>query len=262
MVQTQMLAHANLNPRRIQSIYVVRVGKFRSKSAGIKAVFLRFSKQTHGYPTSQGSKQRVADTDIRQSVHREINLLRLPVELRNGTCAVVFRRVHVRHKVDCWIDRKSGILARQWAGDVGIVSVKRRVRPVVVITRLETVYDCRVVAKVPRTIDVVLKRDVRPDVRITEIGAGEDDLVLTGEYHGLRVKNAVTEFVPHGDARCLELIKEDLVVRKLLISPWFDRESDRDTRLIPADNGIGKFRKREEIKLHVYADVFGADSFQ
>jgi hypothetical protein len=76
------------------------------------------------------------------------------------------------------------------------------------------------------------------------------------------VKNAVTTFKPHGDACCLELIKENLVVRKLLIRSWFDHETDWDTRLIPTDNGIGKFRKREEIKLHVYSDVFGADSIQ
>jgi hypothetical protein len=60
------------------------------------------------------------------------------------------------------------------------------------------------------------------------------------------MKNAVSKFVPHGDARRLELIKENFVVRKLLIRPWFDRDTDWDTgliRLMMASASLGSARK-------------------
>jgi hypothetical protein len=97
MIEPLMLAHTNLDSSRMQTIDVVRSGKFCSKPTRIKTVFERLTKETHRYPTSPRSDEGITDTDVSEPVHRQINLLRLLINLRNGACAVIFGWVHVRH---------------------------------------------------------------------------------------------------------------------------------------------------------------------
>jgi hypothetical protein len=106
-----MLSHTDLDAGRMQSIHVVGTGKFGAEPARIKAVFVRFSQQPHGYPAFHGSDQSVTDADVRQPVHGQVDLLSLLIDLRNRAPAVILRKVLVRQKVDCRIDRMSWILA-------------------------------------------------------------------------------------------------------------------------------------------------------
>jgi hypothetical protein len=73
------------------------------------------------------------------------------------------------------------VLTSQRAGDVGIVPICSRVGPDVVIPGLEAVDYCRVIAEVPCSIYIIGKWIVRPNIAVTEIGAGKNNFILAGE---------------------------------------------------------------------------------
>src|SRR5207237_2999820 len=121
--------------------------------------------------------------------------------LRDRTLAVVLLEVMIRHEVHRRIDREGRIFAGQRTRNVGIVAVSSGVGPNVVVPRLETVYDCRVIAEVPGAINIIGVWIVRSNVGISEIGATENDFTLSGEQEHLRVDNPIAELVAHGTAR-------------------------------------------------------------
>src|SRR6185369_3113566 len=221
-----------------------------------------FSQEAYGYAPSSCSEERIADAVVRQALHREVYLLSLLIEERDCPRAVILCEVLVRYEVHRGIDRKGGVFPRERPVDVRVVSVSSRVRPRIVITSLEAIHYRRVIAEVPCTVDIIVVRCIRRDVRITEVRTREDDFVLTREQHLLDVDDAVAEFVTHGNASRLELVEQRLVHRKLQISARLDDQSDRHACVVSGDDLVGESRQLDHVKGHVDADGLFADEIQ
>ncbi len=84
-----MLSHADLYTRSVQAVYVVSSSELSSLPILIKAVFVRLRKQTHRHPAIQSPQDRITDTDIREAIHRHIDLLCLSIDLCDRTYAVI-----------------------------------------------------------------------------------------------------------------------------------------------------------------------------
>src|SRR6185503_7234405 len=108
-----MLSHLDLNARRIQAVNVIWPRQLGSQPARIEAIFVRFSKQTHRYTARHSPEQRITNTDVRDAIHRQVDLLILLIDLRNRARAVILRDVLIGQQVYRWIDWESRVPARQ-----------------------------------------------------------------------------------------------------------------------------------------------------
>src|SRR5829696_5798299 len=140
-----MLSHLDLNSRCMKAVNIIRARQLGSEPAGIKAVFVRLSKQTHGYTARNCPEQCITNSDIREAIHRQVDLLILLVNLRNRARAVILCRVLIGQQVYRWINWKSRVPASQRRGNVGVVSIKTGVCPYVVVPGLETVNYGRII---------------------------------------------------------------------------------------------------------------------
>src|SRR5829696_3100132 len=114
-----MLSHLDLHTSRVQAIDVIRSSQCGSEPAPVETIFVWLGEQANRYATRPRSQQRVADPYIRESIHRQIDLLVFLIDLRDGACAVILRRILIGHEIYRWIDRVRWIFARQRPGDVG-----------------------------------------------------------------------------------------------------------------------------------------------
>src|SRR5215216_944803 len=108
-----MLSHLDLNSRCIQPVNVIRTRKLGSQPARIEAVFMRFSKQTHRYTARYSAEQSITNSDVREAIHRQVNLLILLIDLRNRARAVILCDVLIGQQVYRWIDWESRVPPRQ-----------------------------------------------------------------------------------------------------------------------------------------------------
>src|SRR3954470_9448 len=141
--------------------------------------------------------------------------------------------------------------ARYRRGDVRVISVSSGVGPDVVIPRLETVDECRVIAEVPSAVNVIDIRLIWPDVAVAEIGTTENDFALPGEQQLLRVNDAVAELVTHRDTGRLEFVEYCLVTRKLQVPSWFKCDANSDAGLVPTNDRVRKSRQLDAVKSEI-----------
>src|ERR1051326_8856999 len=93
MRQSEVLAHFYLHTRGVESIDVVRPRELRARATIVETIFERLGEQPHLHAARKRSQQRVADARVCQSVHREIDLAVLEIDLRNRPHAVIFSGV-------------------------------------------------------------------------------------------------------------------------------------------------------------------------
>ncbi len=124
-----MLAHLDLHPCGIHAIDVVWSSQFRACSARVEAILERFGKQSHRDAAGHGPNECIADVRVSDAIHRELDLLLLLIDLRNRPRGVVLGGICVGQEVQRRIDRIRRIAARQWRGNLGVVTVSDGVGP-------------------------------------------------------------------------------------------------------------------------------------